>query len=64
MFFFIKEMVKNVLQKLDTILDEPPKSCGDFIDKALQAIEYERPKHAKGYLEKAVENAVKGKIAI
>ena len=62
MFFFIKEMVKNVLEKLDTILDEPSKSCGDFIDKALQAIEHKCPKDAKGYFEKAVENAVKGKL--
>lgn len=55
-------MVKNVLEKLDTILDEPSKSCGDFIDKALQAIEHKCPKDAKVYFDKAVENAVKGKL--
>ena len=62
MSFFIKEMVKDVLKKLDTILDEPPKSCGDFIDKALQSIEYNCPKDAKSYFKKALDNAVKGKL--
>ena len=54
--------MKDVLQKLNTILHEPSQSCGDFIDKALQAIEFKCPKDAKGHFEKAVDNAVKGKL--
>ena len=32
-------MVKEVLDKLDAILDEPGESCCRFIQKALEAIE-------------------------
>ena len=55
-------MVKQVLQKLDTILNEPTQSSADFIDMALQAMEDGDPARAIEHFKEASINAVKGKL--
>ena len=57
-------MVKDVLDKLDTILDEPGESCYRFIQKALLALEHEENKEAFGYFSEAITNATKGKLYV
>merc|ERR1712123_315048 len=56
----LKDMVKQVLQKLDTILDEPTKSSAEFLDMALQAMEDGNPVRAKDHFMDATRQAVKG----
>ena len=53
-------MVKEVLSKLDAILDEPGESCSIFLQKALQAIEDGDHPDGFGYFEEAVKKAVQG----
>eukprot|EP00092_Neocalanus_flemingeri_P078957 GFUD01098315.1.p1 GENE.GFUD01098315.1~~GFUD01098315.1.p1 ORF type:complete len:259 (+),score=52.55 GFUD01098315.1:30-779(+) len=56
----LKEMVKMVLERLETIIDEPSQSCGDFIQEALQAMEDGYPKEAYENFAEAIKNGVKG----
>ena len=57
-------MVKQVLQKLDTILNEPTESSAAFLEMALQAMEDGNPVRAKDHFMDATRKAVTGKLQI
>ena len=54
-------MVKEVLEKLNAILDEPGESCLIFVQDALVAIEGGYHKDGFEKFQRAVEKAVQGK---
>ena len=56
-------MVQEILDKLDTIIDEPVQTCGNFLGRALQAMEDDSAKDAIRHFEESVKNAVKGKYS-
>ena len=53
-------MVKQILSKLDTILNEPSQNSGNYVAKALQAIEDKDFMRAREYFDKATDKASTG----
>ena len=55
-------MIKDVLNKLDTILDEPGESSFIFMEKAYEALEHGYCKDAHDHFKEVVSKAVQGKL--
>ena len=55
-------MIKDVLNKLDTILDEPGESSVIFMEKAYEALEHGYCKDALDHFKEVVRKAVQGKL--
>lgn len=56
----LKEMLKDVLHKLDIILDEPAESSSIFMEKALDSIEHGFCKDAHDHFKEVVKKAIQG----
>ena len=54
-------MLKDIISKLDSLTDEPVKSCGDFLEHALEALEDNCAVEAQRNFQESYNNAVKGK---
>ena len=57
-----KDMVKEILSKLNIILDEPSQSCCDLVCQALQAIQDGEHGRAKHFFEDAINKALQGEV--
>ena len=55
-------MIKDVLEKLDTILDEPGESSFIFMEKAYKALEHGYCKDALDHFKEVVKKTVQGKL--
>ena len=55
-------MIKDVLEKLDTILDEPGESSFIFMEKAYEALEDGYCKEALDHFKDVVRKAIQGKL--
>ena len=53
-------MVKDILNKLDTILNEPSQNSGNYVAKALQAIEDKDFVRAREHFHEATKKATTG----
>ena len=53
-------MVKEILRKIDMILNEPTQSSADLIEMALDAIDDGEPMRARELFDKATDKAVTG----
>ena len=60
LIIFFEEMLKEILRKIDTILNEPTQSSADLIKMALEAIDDGEAMRARELFNQATLNAVRG----
>ena len=53
-------MLVEIVDKLNTVLDEPVQTCSTFLCYALEALEDDSPEEAQRHFKESSNKAVKG----
>ena len=54
-------MLQEIISKLDALMDEPIRSCGDFLKHAFEALEDDCPEEAFRKFQSSSYKAIEGK---